>query len=119
MFSTGLYSEATDAPAFVVLNVFPRQGQTIMILSYLAENQTQVSVAFSDLLGGVGEYRLYELSRLVLRKCENFVLAPSMFDSFPEAQREAIRNYFERNTWGGHSYDIDDPRLFLFGPVRR
>jgi hypothetical protein len=57
MFSTGIYSEDTDAAAFVTLNVFPYNGKTIVIFSFLEENRREALIMASatpaaDIPGG-------------------------------------------------------------------
>jgi hypothetical protein len=116
MFSTDIYSEATDAAAYVILNVFPYHDKTMVVFSFLEENGREAQEAFGYLCDMMGCYQQYELSKLILRKCGNFVLAPTLYDAFSEQQKETIRYYFERNTCG-HFYDVQDRNLFLFHPV--
>lgn len=116
MFSTRLYSDETDGPAFVTLNVLPVGSTTAVVFSYLLEHRPMVLEAFGHIWAASGHYQQYELSKLILRKCENFVLAPVLYDSYSERQKKAVAEYFERNTFG-QSYEKEDPYLFLFSPI--
>ena len=116
MFTTGIYSEFTDAPAFVMLNVFPKDETTVVIFSYLKEHQVQAQQAFGHIWAASGHYNKYLLSKLILMKCENLVISPSFYESLPENQKEVIAKFFMRNSCG-HTFDLDDPRIFLFDPV--
>lgn len=117
MFTTGIYSEVTDAPAFVMLNVFPRNGTTVVVYSYLKEHRLQAQQAFGHIWSASGHYSHYLLSKLILMKCENLVISPSFYELLPEHQKEAIAEFFMRNSCG-HTFDNDDPRLFLFESVQ-
>lgn len=116
MFSTDLWSEELDGPAFVTLNVFPSNGKTAVVFSYLQQNRSQTHQAFIHILNAEGHYRQYELSKLILRKCENLVISPYLYDQFSVKQKSAIANYFNRNV-AGHSYDVEDHQLFIFTPI--
>lgn len=116
MFTTGVYSEFTDAPAFVMLNVFPRKETTVVVFSYLKEHRQQAQQAFGHIWSASGHYRHYLLSKLILMKCENLVISPNFYESLPKHQKEAIAEFYIRNNCG-HTFDYDDPRIFLFEPV--
>ena len=77
MFSTDLYSEVLDAPAFVTLNVFPvTHDQTAVVFSFIAEQKSEAVDAFGYIWSSGGDYQQYELSKLILRKAQNVVIAP-------------------------------------------
>lgn len=116
MFSTGIYSEKTDGAAFITLNVFPRSGKTTVIFSYLEEHRSQALEAYGNIWSASGYYKQYLLSKLILMKCENLVIAPNLHGAFSKKQKEIITHFYERNVCG-HTYDVDDPRLYLFAPV--
>ena len=99
LFSTDRWTESTDAPAFVALNVIPTETYTLAIFSYLYEQGAQ-SEAFDRICASSGDFQMYELSKLLLRKCENFVLSPQHYRCFGTEQREMIREYFEtKHLW--------------------
>ncbi|QSI78676.1 hypothetical protein [Niveibacterium microcysteis] len=116
-FSTDIWSEETDTPAMVSLNILPYRGQTLAVFSSLPEHSEQVEMAFDRIFSSREECQLHELSKLVLKKCENIVLAPALYDTFCRRQKEQITTYFERNV-AGQSYEADDPQVFLFSAIR-
>jgi len=116
-FTTDIWSEETDTPAMVSLNILPYRAQTLAVFSSLREHSNQVEMAFDRIPNSKGEYQLRELSKLVLKKCENIVLAPALYGTFCRRQKEQITTYFERNV-GGQSYEADDPQIFLFSAIR-
>jgi hypothetical protein len=87
-----------------------------VVLSFLADERAQADEAFGKVWNAHPQRAQYLLSRLLLKKCENLVISPRVFDTFGDDQKEAIRNYYERNTLG-HEYESDDPRLSLFCAV--
>ncbi len=117
MFSTNLYSNVLDAPAFVMLNVFPiDQDRTAVVFSFLKEQRTEAAAAFGHTWSSNGAYQQYEVSKLILRKCQNVAIAPDFFDTFTDHRREVVRQYFFRNM-AGHTFELDAPGLFLFWPL--
>ena len=116
MFSTKVMSEITGRPSFVTLNVFPLAERTVVVFSFPRVDRTSVVRAFGYIFNATGHYLEYEVSKLILRRCENFVLAPDVYDSFTDRQVEKITEYFERNICG-QAYELEAPELFLFGPA--
>ena len=110
-------SEVLDAPAFVTLNVFPvTHDQTAVVFSFIAEQKSEAVDAFGYIWSSRGHYQQYELSKLILRKAQNVAIAPNFFDTFTEQRREIVRQYFIRNM-AGHSFELEEPSLFLFWPI--
>jgi hypothetical protein len=116
MVSTGIYSEISDGPAFAYLNVLPFESRTVAILSFLVGDRVQAEKAFGTVWAADPQQAEYLLSQLVLRRCENLVISPRVFESFAEPQKQAIRTYYEWNTFG-HEYETKDPRVTLFRAV--
>jgi len=102
--------------AFVALNIFPHDGRHVLVLSYLAEHERFVEPLVSQIKTTFGAGRLKAASRLVVERCENFVLRPGLYRSFTEAQRTAIRELFLR-TLNGPAPGGRDDRIDLFGRV--
>lgn len=116
MFSTGVESRFGDGAAFVCLNVLPYEGRTVAMFSFLSDDEAPAESAFGHIWTASGYYRQYLLSKLILAKCENLVIAPKLFNAFSNEQSEAIRAYYESSTYDD-SYERDDARLYLFAPV--
>lgn len=117
MFSTDIMEENTDTPAFITLNLIPEATRTIAIFSYSEKRYKAVYQAFSRIFDSTGDYLLYQLSKLILKKCENFVISPSVYESFSSQQKKIISKYFGRNICG-HNFEIEDHRLYLFGTIQ-
>ncbi|MDP9440455.1 MAG: hypothetical protein M3P49_17240 [Actinomycetota bacterium] len=124
------------------LNVFPSNGDHLMVFSYRRFNELAVRTAFLNALGSAkGRDRERVASSLILEYSSNFVVRPSLVEAYTPAQRSAIRNYFWGSTtlqqasylegvrpgWGAAlaeevveitgGIDKNDPRLNLFETV--
>lgn len=108
LLSTGRYSGATDSLAYATLNVFPMYGSTILLVSFLTEHTRDFSRSFKRFLNS-GPI-LEKLSYLILKRCENFVLSPALYDSYSEDQKTECLMHFERNI-GENEWEPRDPRL--------
>jgi hypothetical protein len=97
----------------ITLNIFPVVQGTYVIFSYLSRHEPFVRVHLRDILQAEDYYRLYLISKLVLRNCENFVIAPEYFEAIPDESRKAMLEYFQ-NTLRQDLLDYEDERLYLF-----
>ena len=59
----------------IILNIFPAAQGTHVIFSYLGRQEPFVKAHLSGVFHADGHHRLYLISKLVLRNCENFVIA--------------------------------------------
>lgn len=97
----------------MILNVFPTAQGTQVIFSYLDHQESSVVAHLKDIFQSSGYDRLYLMSKLVLRNCENFVIAPKYFETISDESRNAMLEYFMRTLYED-LLDYDDKRLFLF-----
>ncbi|MDP9474289.1 MAG: hypothetical protein M3R38_01050 [Actinomycetota bacterium] len=102
--------------AFVVLNTFPYNGHHVLVLSYFGEHGSFVEPLTSQIKTTFGRGRLKAASRLVVERCENFALRPSLYRSFTQAQRAAILNFFLLTLYDPAAGGRDD-RIDLFERV--
>ena len=102
-----------DETERIILNIFPTAQGTHVIFSYLRRQEPFVKAHLSEVLQADGVQCLYLISKLVLRNCENFVIAPKYFETIPDESRIAMLDYFQR-TLSEDLLDHDDKRLFLF-----
>lgn len=116
MFSMDIHSTHLSGPAYVALNVFPCDEYTVAVFSCLKQDSGPMAERFGELFAASGQYQLYELSKLILRRCENLVIAPRHYESFSARQRQTIEEYFRKNT-SGHEFNVEDPEIFLFGAI--
>jgi hypothetical protein len=106
-----LRGDATVRVCASVLPVSPRR--TVVVLSYLSEDAPLARSHLSRVLGSDGYHQRYELSKLFLNSCDNFVIAPSYFRSWTKEKRDAVREYFTRTIVRGHM-EFDNVHLYLF-----
>ena len=98
----------------VFLNVLPITArETVVVFSYLVEDELQVGCQLNRVFSAGGAYQKYEISKLILNYCENVVVAPEHFDSWPKDKVEAITNYFLSTMFKG-DLSVDDERFYLF-----
>lgn len=102
-----------DDVARVALNVFPDEDGTVAIFSYLREERPYAMQYLGRLLEAKDDYQRYLMSKLVLRHCENFVISPAYYDTWPGAKREAVQDFFKR-TLLNNDHEYEDEHLYLF-----
>ncbi len=105
--------ENRQIPKCIAFNVFPYKDGIIAIWSYPALQYDHFASHLYELSQTEGEYRKYILSKLIFKYCENFVLAPSFYESLSEPQIESIKKYYLANVSVGKA-DYEDKNLFLF-----
>lgn len=103
-----------DDVARTSLTILPLSaGETVVVLSYTQRDAAAVRGALDRVLGAIGAHQRYELSRLLLNSCENFVVAPAFYDTWSQEKREAIAAYFSR-TILKDDLSVEDELLHLF-----
>lgn len=96
------------------LNVLPVDpATTLAVFAYLQPYASQARAFLDRILRSDGAHQRYELSRLILNSCENFVLSPHYFDTWSDQKRSAVRSYFTR-TILEDDLSFECPDLFLF-----
>ena len=96
------------------LNVLPiNPKKTIVIFSFLNENASHAQIFLNRILKSNGEYQRYELSKIILKSCENFVLSPSYFETWSANKKVIIMEYFEK-TILKTDITFESPELYLF-----
>lgn len=99
--------------ARIAVNIFPEQGQTCVIFSFLKEEKPFAMAYLQRILDATGTFQQYLVSKLVLQHCENFAIAPSYFEQMSEAKKAAILDFFRR-TLAKNEHDYENKDLFLF-----
>lgn len=92
------------------------ETQTIAVLSYTHRDAEAMRTALRKVLEANGLEQMQGLSRLLLNSCENFVLAPDFYDTWPEDKREAIAEYVVGTVFKD-DFGVDDDRLLVFWEV--
>lgn len=101
-----------EAPR-VALNIFPTSNdETLAIFSFTDHDAVAIREYVRDILKSDGTYQKYLLSRMLLMHAENFVIAPSIFDTWSAEKRAAILNFFLETVRFNSSKESE--RLYLF-----
>ena len=97
----------------ISINVFPYNNKTYVLLSCLKEHKDAMNIMLNEIFTAPGGYQKYLISKLVLRKCENIVFAPSALNSWPERKKKAILKFFD-DTIYDPDLNYDSEELYLF-----
>jgi len=113
VFPPDVIIDVTKLPTDVAVNIFPIRDKTHIIFSYLRANESQAQKLFGH-LDFADKYLLrYEISKLILSRCENFVLSPQIYNTYSERQRETIKNFIMQCHLNP-GIIVDHPDLCLF-----
>ena len=98
----------------VHLNVLPLEPtKTVAMFSYLQSDASHARAFLDRILRSDGPYQKYEISRLILNSCENFVLSPDYVDTWPAEKKDAVTAYFIPTLMKNHLV-CESPSLYLF-----
>lgn len=113
LFTTDHFHQRNDVLR-IHLNVLPIQPtRTVVLFSYLQADASHARASLNRILRSQGSYQRYELSRLILDSCENFVLSPDYFHTWSEKKKRAVQTYFVRTILKSDlHYESSD--LYLF-----
>ncbi|MFA5596215.1 MAG: hypothetical protein WDA26_01445 [Pusillimonas sp.] len=107
------YQNDRNNPKVLTLNVFPQNGGLYVIFSFRKEHAGLLESFIEPIVQAERHYKLFLVSKTILKYCENIVLKPSIFGSFSEKKKEKIRKYFCENMFNVDA-GADDPDLCLF-----
>lgn len=105
-------SAEDDSPR-IAINVFPiSEQQSFVLFSYTSQDASRARDYLAELSSASGYYQKYLLSKLVLMHCENFVVSPRVFDTWPNKKTNSICKFFHDTV----HYDklVEDSNLYLF-----
>jgi hypothetical protein len=103
-----------DEVVRVCLTILPlAPTRTIALFSYLPADAGRARLALDRVLRGSGEFQKYEISRRLISRCENFILAPSFVAAWSDDRRRAVIDAFQR-TIGTNALAADNSVLILF-----
>lgn len=98
----------------VAINILPvTKKKTVVILSYREKDSSHARMALDRVINSEGHHQQYEISRLLLNNCENFVICPTYFDSWSDNKKSAIRDYYIKTIFKG-DLNYESPDIFLF-----
>lgn len=102
-----------DDVARAVLNVMPiDQTHTIAIFSYTSRDAALARAALDRIFRAEGVHQMYELSKLMIERMENFVLSPTHLRGWSASKRDAVKAAFLRTLFTNGIED--DAQLMLF-----
>jgi len=102
-----------EEPPRVALNIFPvSKNETVAIFSFTDADAEPVQEYIRGILEADGIYQKYLLSRMLLLHAENFVVAPSVFDTWAQEKCDAILNFFLKTLRFGSSEESEHFYLF-------
>ena len=101
----------------VAINVMPvSETKTVTVLSYTAQTGKLAHAALDRILGSTGDYQKYELSKLIISRISNFLIAPRHFRAWGQEKADRIREAFTRTVIAQREVDEHaDLMLFLGG----
>jgi hypothetical protein len=113
MFSVDNMRNSEDEPLRIVINILPiSTEQTIVLFSWLSHEAEAAKAKLGQIFLATGDPRKYEISKLILEYCENFVISEQYYSTWSEEKKLIIKQYFEQNLQA--KWEIDDPNLMLF-----
>jgi len=113
VFPPDVIIDITKFPTDVAVNIFPVMDKTHIVFSYLGANESQAQRLFGHLDFANKYFLRYEISKLILHRCENFVLSPHVFNTFSGRQREIIKNFIIQGQLNP-GVIVDHPDLCMF-----
>lgn len=114
LFSLGRSQHDDNAMVGVCVTVLPvTRTQTAVLLSYLPRDAERARAELGRVLSASGVHQKYEVSRLLLSHCQNFVLSPSFVASWSTEKRTAILDLFTRTIFDS-DLSIESEHLMLF-----
>lgn len=112
MFSVGM--DRNNDYICVCLTIVPvSQTRTVALFSHLPAHARRVRRALYGVLRSSGDQQKLEISRHLLNRCWNFVLAPRFVASWAPARRERILDLFIHSMMD-HDFSALHPDLNLF-----
>jgi hypothetical protein len=104
--------DAPETPR-LALSVFPAGSGVAAVFSFTHDDAPYVLGYLRRLLASEPNFQKYQLSKLVLQSCDNFVVDPRYWESLPTDNREAITQFYV-DTLNDNLDDHEDQRLYLF-----
>ncbi len=104
--------DAPETPR-VTLSVFPSGEDVVIVFSAITSDASIVSPHIDRILTSDGFFQKYLLSKLILQSCENFVLAPSYYNSMTQDRKNTLCKFFVDTVLDnteGHEHEY----LYLF-----
>lgn len=97
-----------------ILNIFPlSEDRTIAVFSFASDDSGAARKQLRGILTSHGKKQKYEISKLILQRCENFVISPRFYNSWSNEKKEKIAKLFNDTMLSAFPID-DDQDYMLF-----
>jgi hypothetical protein len=97
----------------VILNVFPiNLNQTLVVFSSSAREFPDMINYAQRCWTGDDNFVKYEISKMIIRNCENFFINPAAFRTWTSEKTHAIREFYLKSMRG--DIDLDHADYYLF-----
>ena len=112
--------DTSRRPAMIFLNVFPQNGKTFILFSWLTENLDTYKSVLSKLKSFNDSQVEIFFSNLIISHCENFLISPSKYFQMPKKIRRLfISRYHETLEKDFESDYISRGSINLFKKFRK
>ena len=97
----------------IILNIMPvSNDRTIVIFSATEKEFMLAKEYLSRCLDGNEHFRKYEISKMVIRNCENFFVNPKHFARWSENKKKTVIDFYKRSMT--EDIDQDSTEFYLF-----
>jgi len=114
MFSLNVLKKNEPAWITCILNVFPTsEDKTVVVFSFSKDESSEARKTLRHVLAAPDAKKSYELSKLIITNCSNFVLSPKFFSSWGEDKKNAVTDAFKETMFKRHDIG-NSPHFQLF-----
>lgn len=97
----------------LILNVLPvSYNESIVIFSFVADEKEPATDYLHKCFRGDDFSKKYEISKMIIRNCENFFVNPVFYNTWSEKKKEEILLYFRESMNG--DFERESPEVYLF-----
>lgn len=97
----------------VVLNIMPVSNDRTMVIFSATKDEFALAKEYiSRCLGGDEHFRKYEISKIVIRNCENFFVSPKHFRTWSDNKKKTVIDFYRRSM--AEDKDEDSAEYYLF-----
>jgi hypothetical protein len=113
LFSVGTRRNPNDLRC-VTLNILPlSRTRTWVLFSFKPGDRREARKALRRVLDAPAHNLKYQVSRLLLQRCQNFVLSPAFAEMWSPERKRSVVSFFERTLWETEcAFDSPDLQLF-------
>jgi hypothetical protein len=98
----------------IAFNVIPTsKNETIVTFSYLKAHSGMALAHLDQILASSSFHQRFEISKLILRNCENFAISPEYYSAWSPKKLSAIMDYFIKTLLVNDGAD-ESEHLYLF-----